>query len=91
MKTTSKAEIGANKIEFNYFGGMPDIFAHIKWHKFSHQVYILKARRFLDSYQKVYQITIKRPAQNEMRVYLDGDTYPDPGSSTASLFPRTSK
>ncbi|MCT3398881.1 hypothetical protein [Lentilactobacillus hilgardii] len=91
MKTTSKAAIGANKIEFNYFGSMPDIFAHIKWHKFSQQVYILKARRFLDSYQKVYQITIKRPAKNKMWVYLDGDAYPYPGSSTTRLFHRTSR
>lgn len=72
----NKVSITKKSLETTYFGGMPDLFTHIKWHKVSHNTYVLHARRFIDGYQhKIHRLTIKRISHNRMYMHLDGHTY----------------
>lgn len=70
-----KISISKKTLEANYFGGMPDKFTHIKWHKVSHNTYVLHARRFIDGYHKIHRLTIKKTSHNRMYLHLDGHNY----------------
>ena len=72
----NKVKIAKHSLEATYFGGMPDLFTHIKWRRINHNTYALHARRFSDGYNhKVHRLTIKRISHNRMYMHLDGHSY----------------
>ncbi|EEI24182.1 hypothetical protein [Lentilactobacillus hilgardii] len=85
-KDKSKASFGQHTIIFNSFGSMPDKFKQLRWHQVHKYIYSIKAKEFIDGYQKIHHLTIRRTSRHTIYIHLDGHKYP--ATSSQDLFHR---